>query len=175
MNLILLTGAPEIPAVGVVNVCSTSIGTGNRDVIDFGEIVIVSRQPEDGYSVHSRLGCFFRKLYCRKSLIDRKCRSTENTNLLPRYNGDGAFAKAIQIPQSLRRNIPRLILAFENCGNAFSAGIVVGYPNGLFFHPLCEIRGSGIKRLDFGGVGQEISEKAGRMWDLRKRKTVRLH
>src|SRR6185295_4757341 len=80
-------------------------GVENPDVIDFGEIVILSCQPEDRHSRNSALIQIFAQARRRQSLIDGVCRTREQSYLLPGEDRDGPGLGEARDPIEMIRKI----------------------------------------------------------------------
>src|SRR5581483_5079274 len=100
---------------------------GNRQVIDFSEIVIFGREPENGNSIHSSRRRFFGKLDRGKRFVEREDRTAEKAYLLSGNYGGSTRPQTRDIFQDFRRRIPAAILAFKNGSHQLASfGVVIG-------------------------------------------------
>ena len=88
-----------------------------RDMVDLGQIVILSGQPEDRDAVHSGRRSLFRQLDRRQRLENREQRPAKQTNLLSRNRRQRSPPEPLNIRQSLGRSPPSAILSLENFAN----------------------------------------------------------
>src|SRR3984957_1606040 len=85
-----------------------AISAGKRNVIHFGEIMIVRREPEYRNRFDAGRGSLFCQLDRSKRFVEGKHRAAEKTDLLTGYDCGRTVAEAIEIGESLRRSVPGL-------------------------------------------------------------------
>src|ERR1700685_2051385 len=144
-------------------------------MVDLGQIVVFSRQPENWYAWHSGGRRLTRQLARRRCLEDRKQRAAKEAYLLPCNRRERPVPKPINIGQRLRRSSPRTILAFENLAKPSAPRVIVDNTPGLVFHPFGEDWRAWIKAANGRSIGKIIKEEGGGVRNLLEGQTLRLH
>ena len=151
------------------------IRTGQRGVIDLGEVVIGGGDPEDRNGVVAGGGGFVGEFYGGERFVDREDRAAEKADLLAGDRSGSTGAKARDVGYGLFGGVPVAVLALEDLAYAGAALGIITLAGCLLRHPFGEIWGSGVKLLNLGGSGKVIEEKPRGVRDLRVRETLGLH
>ena len=86
-------------------------------LIDFGQIVVFRRHPENRDTRNARTLHLFRQRQHRRSLEQRQQRPAKQSDLLPGHHREGAFPQPPNIVQRLFRSSPAAILLLQHIGN----------------------------------------------------------
>src|ERR1700680_4858266 len=144
-------------------------------MIDLGQIVILGRQPEHGDAVHSGRRRLLRQFDRSQRFEDRKQRSPEETDLLPRNRRERSLFESVNVSQRLRKGTPSAILPLKNFANLAAPHAVVNDALRFILHPLRKNRGARIKAANGRSVGKVIKKETSSMRNLLEGQTLRLH
>src|SRR5205814_2633422 len=101
------------------------IRPGNRNVIDFGQIMILGGEPENWDRINPAGGSFIREFDGSQGFVDRKHWPAEQPHLLSRQHGASAGAEASDIFQRAAGRTPIFVLTRQNVRHALTAMRIV--------------------------------------------------
>ena len=147
-------------------------------MIDFGEIVILARKPEDGDRIDAATCYLFRAADGGECLVEGICRAREKPDLLAGDDGNGTRSESLEVARCGRIDLPArseaaILLAQNFQDSSAHTGIETHFARRGVYSRL-SWRMCVIMRNT-----AEVIEKSGKQFrgagDLAKGKTVRLH
>ena len=143
-------------------------------MVDFGEIVIFGREPEDGDRRNSGAVQLLRAVQGRGCFEERVQRSAEESDLLAGDDGDGAFAESPESFLSLLTHAEGGVLPLKNVGYAGTAPGIVLNQFRLVGQP-ASIRRAGVELGNILEMKKVIEKEPGGMRNGRVGNAARAH